>query len=134
MLKTLVLTAFTITTLMIGCAGGRVKGSVYASSGMVEVSPGVYAMVETDDPIYYTGNSYWRYDGGSWYRSPYLDRGWVYAAPPTAIRRLDRPDAYRYRADGTRVQRSIRRDAHGRQVIREPSRRDYPPRVIRRER
>ncbi len=127
-----------LSVLMFAGAGactGRTHTTVTATTvsprpPLVQISPGVYAVAEWNQPVFYTNNSYWLWDGGRWYRSPYADRGWVYATPPRALVRLDRPYAYRYRSDGTRVQTAYRRDSRGRQVIRAD--RDDRGRVYRR--
>src|SRR5215471_8443274 len=63
---------------------------------LVAVSPGVSVIADYDEPIFYSDGFYWRYYGGGWYRSTYYTGGWVYASPPAAILRIDRPYAYRH--------------------------------------
>ena len=63
---------------------------------LVTVSPGVQVIADYDEPIFYSDGFYWRYYGGAWYRSNYYTGGWVYARPPVAVLRIDRPYAYRH--------------------------------------
>src|SRR6266498_3193579 len=68
---------------------------------LVTVSPGVQVIADYDEPIFYSDGFYWRYYGNTWYRSSYYTGGWVYARPPVAVMRIDRPYAYRhYRPSG----------------------------------
>jgi len=85
-----------------GCTGtGQVHyGAEVTTPDLVYVSPGVQVIADYDEPIFYSDNYYWRYNGGVWYRSPSHTRGWVRVSTvPVAVRRIDRPNAYiRYRA------------------------------------
>lgn len=88
-----------------GCAGttsgGYYASASYSTPDLVYVSPGVQVIADYDEPIFYSDGFYWRYYGNTWYRSPYYNRGWIYARPPSAILRIDRPYAYRhYRPSG----------------------------------
>jgi hypothetical protein len=86
-------------TLAAGCAA-TVSGDAYGPD-LVTVSPGVQVIADYDEPIFYSDGFYWRYYGGTWYRSSYYTGGWVYARPPVAILRVDRPYAYvHYRPAG----------------------------------
>jgi hypothetical protein len=85
--------------LMTGCAA-TVSGEAYGPD-LVYVSPGVQVIADYDEPIFYTDGFYWRFYGGTWYRSTYYSGGWVYARPPVAVLRIDRPYAYaHYRPAG----------------------------------
>jgi hypothetical protein len=80
-----------------GCAGGTAGYSVsasYSSPDLAYVSPGVYVVEDYDQPVFYTNNAYWRYDGGRWYVSNYYNRGWRYAAPPRTLVSIRQPRAY----------------------------------------
>jgi hypothetical protein len=77
-----------------GCAGTMSAG-IYGPD-LVYVSPGVQVIADYNEPIFYSDGFYWRYYGGVWYRSSYYSGGWVYARPPMAILRIDRPYAYRH--------------------------------------
>lgn len=102
-----------------GCAG---SGTVYYGGGgtltattvapdLVYVSPGVQVVADYDDSVFYADNYYWRYDGGRWYRSSWYTGGWVYATPPHAVLRIERPYAYRrYRPAGYVARRPYYRD------------------------
>lgn len=96
------LTVFT-AALATGCAarvGYRVSGQAYAPD-LVYVAPGVQVIADYDQPIFYADNYYWRYDGGTWYRSSVYTGGWVYARPPAPLMRIERPHAYvHYRPAG----------------------------------
>jgi len=62
---------------------------------MVYVSSDVQVIEDYDEPIFYSSNMYWRYDGGVWYQSRYHTTGWVrVATPPAPILRIERPTAY----------------------------------------
>src|SRR5215831_16163030 len=84
-----------------GCAA-TVSGGPYGPE-LVAVSPGVQVIADYDEPIFYSDGLYWRYYGGVWYQSTIYTGGWVYAAPPPAIVRINRPYAYvHYRPAGWR--------------------------------
>jgi hypothetical protein len=85
--------------LAAGCAA-TVTADAYGPD-LVTVSPGVQVIADYDEPIFYSDGFYWRYAGGVWYRSTYYTGGWVYARPPVAVMRIDRPYAYtHYRPAG----------------------------------
>ena len=68
---------------------------------LVYAAPGVQVIADYDEPIFYSDNFYWRYSGGTWYRSSHYRGGWAYAAPPPAVLRIDRPGGYaHYRPAG----------------------------------
>jgi hypothetical protein len=104
----------TAAALAVGCAG-----SVYSDGygygyyddvytpDLLSISPGVSVVAGYHDPVFYSNNYYWRYDDyGRWARSPYYNRGWVYATPPYSVRSINRPYAYRnYRPYGYTVRR-----------------------------
>lgn len=91
--------------------GALVATSDYYEPDLVYISPGVSVIADYDEPVFYSDNFYWRYYGGSWYRSPYYNRGWVhYSRPPLSISRIDRPYSYRnYRPHGYTVRRGVDR-------------------------
>jgi hypothetical protein len=76
-----------------GCAATVATGP---APDLVYVSPGVQVIADYNEPIFYSDGFYWRYYGGTWYRSTYYTGGWVYARPPVAVLRIDRPYSYRY--------------------------------------
>jgi len=82
---------------------------------LVDVGGGVRVIADYDEPIFYTDNFYWRFYGGTWYRSSVYNGGWVvYNDVPYSVRRIDRPHAYvRYRPSGY-VPRAQRRGPYER--------------------
>jgi len=92
-----------VATLFAGCAGtyqATVEDDGYPPD-LVYAAPGVQVIADYDEPIFYSDGLYWRYYGGTWYRSPHYRGGWVVGAPPMAIRRIDRPTAFvHYRPRG----------------------------------
>ena len=82
-----------------GCAA-TVSGEAYGPE-LAYVAPGVQVIADYNEPIFYSDGYYWRSSGNAWYRSPYYTGGWVYASPPPAVLRIDRPYAYaHYRPSG----------------------------------
>jgi hypothetical protein len=75
------------------------------------VEPGVQVVADYDQPVFYSGGAYWRWDSGRWYRSPYYNRGWsITGDVPVQVRGIHEPWAYRhYRARGHVVTRDHRR-------------------------
>jgi hypothetical protein len=93
--------------LVVGAAGmgctatGSARYSASATMpSMVYISPGVQVIEDYDEPVFYTSNVYWRFNGGIWYRSGTYTGGWVrVATPPATIVRIQRPSMYvHYRA------------------------------------
>jgi hypothetical protein len=83
--------------LLGGCAGSG--QFTYASEAtapeLVTVSPNVQVIADLDEPIFYSGNFYWRNEGGAWYRSQYHTHGWTRVqVAPVEIRAITRPAAY----------------------------------------
>jgi hypothetical protein len=80
-----------------GCAGtGQFTvTSEVAAPDLVVISPGVQVIADLDEPIFYSGNYYWRNQGGFWYRSTSHTRGWARVeVAPVEIRTIERPSAY----------------------------------------
>jgi hypothetical protein len=80
-----------------GCAGtGQFTvTSEVAAPDLVVISPGVQVIADRDEPIFYSGNYYWRNQGGFWYRSTSHTRGWARVeVAPVEIRAIERPSAY----------------------------------------
>jgi hypothetical protein len=69
---------------------------------LVDLGGGVQVIADYDEPVFYSDNFYWRFYGGTWYRSTVYTGGWtVYRDVPYSVRRIDRPYAYvRYRPSG----------------------------------
>lgn len=115
-----------------GCGSGTVAYRASATTTvaspqprMVRVRPGVWAVAEYDQPVFYSDDAYWRYENGVWYRSSYLG-GWSRVnvdVVPRAVVRIDRPRRYRhYRVrDGVRVRRVPQADVRVRRAA--PARR-----------
>jgi hypothetical protein len=99
-----VIAAITVAAVLAaGCAGSYTATVATDPYGpeLVYVSPGVQVIADYNEPIFYSDGFYWRYYGGTWYRSHRYTGGWVYAAPPVAVLRIDRPYGYvRYRPAG----------------------------------
>ncbi|MCM0083906.1 glycine zipper family protein [Geomonas sp. Red32] len=64
-------------------------------------SMNMYVAVGTPYDLVYTGNEYYYFYGGRWYRSPYYNGPWVYAP------RRSYPAFYRYRIDNIRHYREV---------------------------
>ncbi len=99
------LTAVAAVVLAAGCLGTVGYSASVSSEGygpdLVYAAPGVQVIADYDEPVFFTDNLYWRFDGARWYRSSYYNRGWVYAAPPAAVLRIGRPhDFVHYRPQG----------------------------------
>ncbi|HET7500339.1 MAG TPA: hypothetical protein VFK02_05025 [Kofleriaceae bacterium] len=99
------LTATILAAFAIGCAGSVGYTASASSAGygpdLVYVAPGVQVIADYDEPIFFADSFYWRLDGARWYRSSSYTGGWVYAAPPSVVLRIDRPRNYvRYRPQG----------------------------------
>jgi len=100
-MRSIVLAAFLLGAgvLATGCTA-TVAADAYPPD-MVYAAPGVQVIADYNEPIFYSDGFYWRYYGGTWYRSSYYTGGWVYAQPPVAVLRIDRPYAYaHYRPHG----------------------------------
>jgi hypothetical protein len=67
---------------------------------MVYISPGVQVIEDYDEPVFYSSNVYWRFNGGIWYQSRTYTGGWVrVTTPPRAIVSIQQPSMYvHYRA------------------------------------
>ncbi|MDQ3365132.1 MAG: hypothetical protein M3680_06865 [Myxococcota bacterium] len=106
-MKSLLL-ATLITTGLGACAGSghaTYSGSATVTTpNLVYIEPEVQVIADYHEPVFYTDSYYWRYEGGTWYRSNNHVRGWVRVdvnTIPVRIRRIDRPAMYvRYRGEG----------------------------------
>ena len=130
------LAAIAAAALAAGCFG-TVGYSAGVSSGgygpdLVYAAPGVQVIANYDEPIFFSDSLYWRFDGVRWYRSSYYTGGWIYATPPTAVLRIDRPRNFvHYRPQGWVARRAqpqgpVARD-HRAETPRVERRRDAPP-------
>ena len=109
--------SLTLAGLSSGCVvRGQVRTAAYveAEPELVYVSPGVYVVAEQDEPVFYSDNYYWRYQGGVWYRSDRWGGGWVvYHSRPARFHASFRPHAYvRVKARG-RARGHVRGRGHG---------------------
>ncbi|HUS27669.1 MAG TPA: hypothetical protein VMZ53_04150 [Kofleriaceae bacterium] len=105
--------ALLFAAVVAGCAGsGAVRYSATAEVStpeMVEVEPGVMVVADYNEPVFYSEGVYWRYESGTWYRSPYYNRSWVrISTPPLAVRRIERPEIYVHYRAGARDRREAR--------------------------
>jgi hypothetical protein len=86
-----------VAGLAAGCAASgsaRYSASV-TTPRLIYVSAGVQVIEDYDEPIFYSSNMYWRYDGGVWYQSRYHTTGWIRVSnPPAPILRIERPAMY----------------------------------------
>lgn len=92
------LLAATFSLGTVACAGGQYSAEVTTPS-LVLIEPGIQVVVDSEVPIFYTDNYYWRYQDNTWYRSSYASSGWVrIEVIPQHLRRIERPQQYvRYR-------------------------------------
>jgi flagellar biosynthesis GTPase FlhF len=101
-MRTTLLSSLFVVALVGGCtATGSARYSATATTPrLVYVSSDVQVIEDYHEPIFYSGNFYWRYDNGVWYRSTYHTRDWVrVTVVPVSIRRIERPSMYiRYHA------------------------------------
>jgi len=98
-MRTLHSVLFASVLTAIGCTGSaqvHTEGDVaYTQPALVEVEPGVQVVADYDEPVFYSDNMYWRYEGGVWYQSRYHNRAWARVdAPPVAVRHIERPEMY----------------------------------------
>ena len=103
------LLVFAAAALAAGCAGrvGYSAGASVEGPDLVYAAPGVQVIADYDEPIFYSDNFYWRYDGSVWYRSSYYTGGWVTMTPPSVIVQIDQPRRFvHYRPQGWVAHRS----------------------------
>jgi hypothetical protein len=76
--------------LTTGCyaeAGYVVTNDAYSYDNdpeLVSAGPNVW-IVSGQPSVYYADNYYWRYSGNTWYRSAYVNRGWVTVNSPPVV-------------------------------------------------
>ena len=110
-MQTSLLRSILFVALVGGCAGGLTYTSDVTVPELIAIRPGVQVIANLDEPIFYTGNYYWRNQGGSWYRSTSHRRGWARVqVVPVEIRSIDRPAAYIHYRGETRARVDARRD------------------------
>lgn len=100
-MRSIVLAAFLLGAGVVAAGCTATVASDPYPPDLVYAAPGVQVIADYNEPIFYSDGYYWRYNGGTWYRSSYYTGGWVYARPPVAVMRIDRPHAYvHYRPHG----------------------------------
>jgi hypothetical protein len=115
MMQTSVLHCVLFVALAGGCTGsGQFAYTGHATTpDLVVIRPGVQVITGLDDPIFYSGNYYWRNEGGFWYRSTSHTRGWVRVEDaPVEIRTIDRPSVYIHYHGEARASVSGEHQAH----------------------
>lgn len=133
-MRTLHSVLFAAVLTAMGCTGSAqmhttaVAEADYTPPQLIEVEPGVQVVADYDEPVFYSDNMYWRYEGGVWYQSRYHNHAWVrVAAPPPVVAHIERPEIYvhyhgkaevreeRHEADERRVDHDVNqvnRDQH----------------------
>lgn len=96
MTKTL---GFLLSASLAACAGtAEVRYSGNASTPeLVEMDsdPSVMVVANSDEPVFFSENTYWLYRDQQWYRSRSSHSGWSRVdAPPEHVRKIERPTAY----------------------------------------
>lgn len=94
-----ILTALLLTTA--ACAGTaevRYRAPLTTTS-MVEVRPGVYAVTDQDEPVFFADDFYWRFHADTWYRTRDANGEWLrIGRPPQTVLEIREPRRYqRYR-------------------------------------
>jgi hypothetical protein len=82
-----------------GCTGqAEVRYSGNASAPelvTMESDPSVSVVANSEEPVFYSENTYWLYRDQHWYRSASHRGGWTEARTvPEHVRRIDRPTTY----------------------------------------
>ena len=96
---------------------------VHTQPRMALVHDGVWVVEDRSHPVFYSHGHYYRYDSGVWYRSSYVNDGFVrvrVGAVPRAVLRIDRPRRYvHYHAPARRSVRVVPRGhIHGQVRVR----------------
>lgn len=85
-----------------------------STTSMVEVRPGVYAVANQDEPVFFAKNFYWRYHDNAWYRTRDGDDEWIrIGRPPAVVQQIREPSRYR-RYRPTSSDTVVIRDEQGR--------------------
>lgn len=83
------------------CAGSTevtLRAPLPTTASMVEVRPGVYAVTDQEEPVFYASNFYWRYHDDGWYRTDGSDAWIRIGRPPAIVQQIREPHRYqRYR-------------------------------------
>lgn len=104
-----------LSAALAGCAGTvHYRGTIAVSDpDLVEVQPGVYALADSSEPVFYSDGYYWLYQDGAWMRSPSYDRGFVRVDlyhVPQRVRVIDHPHSYVHYRHGHRRAPVVVRD------------------------
>ncbi len=99
------------------CAGTTevtLRAPLPTTTSMVEVRPGVYAVADQDEPVFYADSFYWRYHDNSWYRTGGSTGEWIrIGRAPAVVMQIREPHRYaRYRP--TSRDAVVQRDQSGR--------------------
>ncbi len=104
-MRTIFLSSVLFLALLGGCtASGSARGSaVVTTPSLVYVSADVQVIEDYHEPVFYSSNMYWRFQGGVWYSSRYHTRDWVRVTVlPPQIQRIEQPTMYiRYKGDAS---------------------------------
>jgi hypothetical protein len=103
--------AFILTASLAACAGQaevRYAGNAAAPELVaMDTDSSVMVVVNADEPVFYSENTYWLYRDNHWYRSSSHRGRWARIdTPPEHIRRIDRPSAYVHFRPGTEAPRT----------------------------
>jgi hypothetical protein len=112
MTKTL---AFLLSASLAACAGeAEVQYSGAATAPelvAMDDDPSVMVVANSDEPIFFSDNSYWLYRDNHWLRSRSHRGGWARVdQPPEHIRRIERPTAYVHFRHGATAPRATYND------------------------
>jgi len=110
--------AFLLSASLAACAGqAEVRYAGNASNpDLVELAgdPSVMVVANSEEPVFYSENTYWLYRDQQWYRSTSYRRGWSRVEHPADhVRRISQPTAFvHYRNDaGSRTTLNQRQPA-----------------------
>jgi len=138
MTKTL---GFILAASLAACTGQaevRYSGNA-ANPELVELDgdPSVMVVANSEEPVFYSEDTYWLFRDRQWYRSSSSRGGWAHVdQPPEHVRRIDRPAAYvHYRHAATAPRTTLnQRPEPAPQRSPEPGRPDRPLRPEQAER
>src|SRR5689334_2922241 len=84
------------TAACAGTAEVTYRAPLPTTASMVEVEPGVYAVADTDEPVFFADNFYWRYHDNHWYRTGGTTGSWIRIGHPSdRVMRIREPERYR---------------------------------------
>lgn len=102
------------TAACAGTADVTYRAPLPTQASMVEIHPGVYAVADQDEPVFFADKFYWRYHDNAWYRTGGSTGHWIrIGRPPETVLRIREPQRYqRYRPTGSDA--VVIRDQRGR--------------------